>query len=151
MCSSDLEAAAIGRNYTAWDSMYRGSFTTFIQDFLGGNDNATALYTTFDTNDTSAATNRHLIYGDVSVKPLQDVTLWGRFTHARFDKAPRTGRSHVAGNEIDLKAMYDYTEDVQLAIYGGWFLPGKYYDQQTSNLRGHDTAWSVGTQAAVKF
>ncbi|MBI3615583.1 MAG: alginate export family protein [Candidatus Omnitrophica bacterium] len=149
--TSLTEAQALGRSFTAWDLMYRGSFTTFIQDFLGGNDQAGGLYTTFDTNDTSAATNRHLIYGDASVKPLQDVTLWGRFTHAQFARAPRTGRSTYAGDEIDFKAMYDYTEDVQLTLFGGWFFPGRYYKQADPNVAGHDTAWTVGTAAAVKF
>ena len=136
--------------FNAWDSMYRGSFATYIQDFLAGND-AGGLYATFDTNDTSSATNRHLIYGDVSLKPMQDVTLWGRYTHVRFAQAPRTGRSTHAGDEVDVKATYDYTEDVQLAAFGGWFFPGAYYDQPQSNIRGNDLAWTVGGSANVKF
>lgn len=139
-----------GATFNAWDAMYRGSFATYIQDFFGGNDEG-GLYTTFDTNDTSAATNRHLIYGDVSVKPMDDVTLWARYTHVRFAQAPRRGRSTYAGDEVDVKAVYDYTEDVQLAAFGGWFFPGAYYDQPQSSIRGNDLAWTVGGSAVVKF
>lgn len=139
-----------GDHYNAWDSMYRGSFTTYIQDFLAGNDGG-GLYTTFDTNDTSATTNRHLLYADVGAKALEDLTLWARYTHAWFDKAPRIGRSRNAGDEVDVKAVYDYTEDVQLAVFGGWFFPGSYYDQPTSSARGNDLAWTAGGSAAVKF
>ena len=137
--------------FNAWDPVYRGSFTTFIQDFLSGADAPANLYTTFDANDTNATTNRHLIYGDMKLSPMKDVTLWARYTHARFDKAPRPGRSHHAGDEIDVKALYDYTEDVQLNVYGGWFLPGKYYDEPTSSARSKDLAWTVGAGGAVKF
>lgn len=144
------EAEAIGRTYTAWNSMYRGSFTTYIQDFFAGGDGA-GLYTTADINDTSAGTNRNLIYGDVSVKPLEDLTLFTRFTHARFSRSPRSGRSTYAGDELDWKAVYDYTEDVQLGLWGGFFFPGRYYDQPASTIKTHDTAWTVGSSAAVKF
>ena len=138
-------------SFNAWDPMYRGSFTTYIQDFLSGADAPANLYTTFDTNDTNAVTNRHLIYGDAKLSPMKDVTLWARYTHARFDKAPRPGRSHYAGDEVDVKALYDYTEDVQLNLYGGWFFPGAYYDEPQSNVRGNDMAWTVGGGGSVKF
>ncbi|MBI3332729.1 MAG: hypothetical protein HYZ93_01395 [Candidatus Omnitrophica bacterium] len=138
------------KSFGAWDAMYRGSFTTFIQDFLAGND-AGGLYTTFDGQDTSASTNRHLLYGDFSVKPLEDLTLWLRYTHAWFAHPPRVGRSHDAGYELDAKAVYNYTDDVQLALFGGWFFPGRYYYQPVSSLRGKDLAWTTGGSATVKF
>ena len=138
-------------SFNAWDPMYRGSFTTFIQDFLSGADAPANLYATFDGNDTGAATNRHLIYGDMRLSPMKDVTLWARYTHARFDKAPRPGRSHHAGDELDVKALYDYTEDVQLGVFGGWFFPGSYYDEPQSNLASNDLAWTAGASGSVKF
>ena len=138
-------------NFDAWDPMFRGQFHTFIQDFLTGFDTAAGLYTTFDANDTSAATNRHLFYGDLALTPMQDVTLWARYTHVRFAEPPANGRSHYAGDELDLKAIYNYTEDVQLGVFGGAFLPGKYYDEANSNARGNDLAWTLGGGAAVKF
>ena len=138
--------------FNAWDPMYRGSFTTFIQDFLGGADSPGNLYATFDGNDTDAATNRHLFYADLKVNPLKDITLWGRYTHVRFDEAPRPGRDTHAGDEVDVKALYDYTEDVQLGLFGGWFIPGEYYDEPVNSFnRGNDLAWTAGASGSVKF
>lgn len=138
-------------DFSAWDPVYRGSFTTFIQDFFSGRDAAPNLYATFDVNDTNATTNRHLIYGDLKFSPMEDVTLWGRWTHVRFDKEPRPSRDSHVGDELDVKALYDYTEDVQLAAWGGWFLPGSYYDEPESNSRGNQLAWTLGAGGSVKF
>ena len=139
-------------NFNAWDIMYRGQFTTFIQDFLGGQDSGAGIYTTADANDTASNTNRHLIFGDIGLKPLEDITLWARYTHVRFADAPRTGRSHHAGDELDVKAVYDYTDDVQLAGWAGWFFPGDYYDEpRLSGDRSNDVAWVTGGSANVKF
>lgn len=147
---------AVGSDkYNAWDAMYRGSFTTYIQDFFAGNDGG-GLYVTRESSDTSAATNRHLLYFDVGASPLEDVNLWLRYTHALFDNAPRPGRSTNAGNEVDGKITYDYTEDVQLNLFGGVFLPGTFYDQQpvnpeTGRFLANDTAWTFGGGGSVKF
>ena len=135
----------------AWDVMYRGSFKTAIQDFLGGTDEPGGLYTTFDPNDTSATTNRHLLYFDVGAKPLQDLALQARYTHAWFAKVPVSGRSSSAGDEVDLQAKWDYTEDVQLGLLGAAFLPGKYYDGAAVATRGRNAAWEVTGDLSVKF
>ncbi len=139
-------------DFGAWDPVYRGSFTTYIQDFFSGRDAAPNLYATFDAQDTNATTNRHLISGDVQLSPMEDVTLWGRWTHVRFDEEPRPGRSTHVGDELDVKALYDYTDDVQLSAWGGWFFPGDYYDDPTSsNSRGNQLAWTAGAGGSVKF
>lgn len=136
----------------AWDLVFRGSFTTYVQDFFSGQDSTPNLYTTADVNDTGAATNRHLIFADVGIKPLEDLTVWARYTHARFAEAPRAGRSEHAGDELDAKVVYDYTEDVQLAAFGGWFFPGDYYDEPARDGdRSNDIAWLTGGSASVKF
>ncbi len=140
-----------GDDFGAWDPVYRGSFTTYIQDFFSGRDAAPNLYATFDVNDTNATTNRHLIYGDVKLSAMEDVTLWGRWTHVRFDEEPRPRRDSHVGDELDVKALYDYTEDVQLAAWGGWFFPGSYYDEPESNSRGNQMAWTLGAGGSVKF
>lgn len=135
----------------AWDPMFRGQFTTAIQEFFAGSDSATGFYTTFDPNDTAAATNRHLLYADFGVKPLQDLSLQARYTHVRFDKAAVAGRSKHVGDEIDLQAKWDYTEDVQIGLLGAAFLPGSYYDGAAAASRGRNTAWEVVGDLSVKF
>ena len=136
---------------TTWDQMFRGSFTTAIQDFLAGTDQAGGLYTTFDPNDTSAATNRYLLYTDFGLKPLQDLSLQGRYTHAWFAEAPVVGRGKNAGDEVDLQAKWDYTEDVQFGLIGAAFFPGHYYKTAPDATRGRNTAWEVVGDLAVKF
>ena len=39
-----------------------------------------------------------------------------------------------AGSEIDLKAIYDYTEDVQFSLLYGNFVPGSSFDERTDNI-----------------
>jgi hypothetical protein len=139
----------------SWDSMYRGQFHTYIQDFLAGFAGA-GLYATADITDTAANTNRHLFYGDLSLKPMEDVTLWGRYTHVRFDEAPVSGRSEHAGDEIDVKAKYAYTDDVDLSLGGGVFIPGTYYKEApaqnaAAGTRSADLAYTIVGEANVKF
>lgn len=138
-------------HFNAWDQMYRGSFTTAISDFLAGTDQAGGLYTTFDPNDTSAATNRHLLYADFGAKPMQDLSLQARYTHAWFAETPVAGRSKSAGDEVDAQAKWDYTEDVQVGLLGGWFFPGNYYDGASAATQGRNTAWEVVGDLSVKF
>jgi len=137
-------------DFEAWDVMYRGSFATYIQDFLAGTD-GTNLYVTFDANDTAANTNRQILYGDVAVKPMEDVNLFLRYSHVWFDETPVAGRSETAGDEVDVKAVYDYTEDVQLGVVGAWFFPGSYYEGAAPNARSSDLAWELLGDVSVKF
>lgn len=41
-----------------------------------------------------------------------------------------TGDTHL-GNEVDLNLVYDYTDDVQLGLLAGWFIPGEAFDSGT--------------------
>jgi len=88
-----------------------------------------------------------------SVKPMDDVTVslnYGWYRRAKKNTnpiaSPATSGNEVAyypsyamndkkalGNEVDLTVTYDYTEDVQLGLTGGWFAPGKAFD--TENRR----------------
>ncbi|MBI3322749.1 MAG: alginate export family protein [Candidatus Omnitrophica bacterium] len=147
-----IPAADERDEFEAWDPVFRGQFHTFIQDFFDGQDAPASLYTTGDVNDTAATTNRHLIFGDVGIKPMEDLTVWARYTHARFAEGPRSGRDEHAGDELDVKVVYDYTEDVQLGTWAGWFFPGDYYDEPVQDgSRSNDIAWVTGGSASVKF
>lgn len=139
-------------DFDAWDSMTRGEFFTAIHDFLTGDQSASGLYTTVDPDDTSATTNSHIFYVDGGVKPLEDLIVKLRYAHLRFDEAPVTGRSKQAGNEVDLQLFYNYTEDVQLWLLGGWFIPGDYYDgQTTASSKSNDTAAIAMASVKVAF
>jgi hypothetical protein len=87
-------------------------------------------------------TNLSVINLRASAKPMEDVTLginYGNYqlanSVASFNtaKADSNGNYYTIvtqsnnkdlGNEIDLSCIYDYTEDVQIGVSAGWFLPG---------------------------
>ncbi|MFH1318627.1 MAG: alginate export family protein [Candidatus Omnitrophota bacterium] len=53
----------------------------------------------------------------------------------------------VMGDEIDVAALYDYTEDVQLKLTGAWFLPGGYFEGPDNR----ESAYSVKGGLTVNF
>lgn len=84
------------------------------------------------------------------MKPMDDVTFSGEYYAYWWDKRFPNGSTTLAavntrgyqfqmtnkrfaGQEIDLKAVYDYTEDVQFALMGGWFIPGESFDKDVNN------------------
>jgi len=130
--SGDHENNAYTTNqgaYRGWDPMY--------EDQKMG-DIASAL---FDQ------TNAHVVGAILSAKPKEDVTLKGEYYAYWWAKAYPEGAStptrrgdtvyfherRFAGQEVDLTATYDYTEDVQFALMGGLFIPGP------SLVKGNDT------------
>lgn len=90
-------------------------------------------------------TNMSVVNLKASIKPADDVTVlanYGYYNVAKADsgdtfRSPSvygsndryissgeyTGKKHL-GDAIDLTVLYDYTEDVQLGLTGGWFKPG---------------------------
>jgi len=116
--------------YKAWDPMFED------QKF---GDIANAQF---------AQTNSHVVGLVGSMKPKEDITLQGEAYFFWWDKifmddevlTTLRGNSVVmkhnkwAGSEIDLKAIYDYTEDVQFSLLYGNFIPGSSFDEKTSNI-----------------
>jgi len=109
------------KRYTGWDPMYENQTFGNIANAL------------FDQ------TNIHLAGGMLTAKPMDDITLKGEYYAYWWDKrfgtdqiatAIATGESlymttrKFAGQEIDLTLTYDYTEDVQFSLLGGYFMPG---------------------------
>ncbi|MDD5155775.1 MAG: alginate export family protein [Candidatus Omnitrophica bacterium] len=98
-----------------------------------------------------------------SMKPVEDVILsfnYGMYFRAQGTagtmNAPyvdTTNTSYGAytmtdkkflGNELDLTAVYNYTEDVQFGLTAGWFKPGKAFSSGTTDNR-HDAAQLIGS------
>lgn len=132
-------------DWRAWDPMYENQ---------GG---GTIYNTLFDL------TNAHILALSGQVAPIEDVTLKGTWTGMWVDRAvndnglgyayltqrlPGTTAGTLTqvvstntnvGTEIDVDAMYDYTEDVQLGVSAGWFTPGEYFmiaDETASQYLG---------------
>lgn len=128
--------------YTAWDPMY--------EDQRYG-DIANAL---FDQS------NAHVAVMSGSMKAADDVTLiasgygfWWDKKYIELERiTDRRGETvtmrhnKYAGTELDLKAVYDYTEDVQLSLLGGMLFPGNSFDKQNN-----DTASEVIGSMKVTF
>jgi hypothetical protein len=90
-----------------------------------------------------------------SAKPVEDVTIsanYGYYDRAKSEagatltspassdgsssssksylsNAALSGKSHL-GDALDITAIYDYTEDVQLGLTGGLFIPGKAFSEE---------------------
>jgi hypothetical protein len=119
------------RRYTAWDPMYENQKMGDIANALFNQSNA------------------HIAGIIASMKPVEDVTLKGEFYGYWWDKrygdlqTVATARDSsatiimrskkFAGNEVDLTATYDYTEDVQFSLMCGMFFPGASFDKPNKN------------------
>jgi len=102
--------------------------------------------------------NSHILGVSGSMKPVEDVTLKVDYVNFWLDKAFRTGdmpnlrgltggstykmtHNKYLGQEVDAKVTYDYTEDVQLGLLAGIFVPGNAFEK-------HDAAsGSVGNRS----
>jgi hypothetical protein len=141
-------AEGSGNAYESWDPMYRGKFDSAIREFQNVY-YATALRsTTAATNsldNDSGVTNEHQFFVIGTMKPIDNLTIDGRYGWFRFDQAPeltgQSSRSKDIGTELDLSLTYAYTEDVSFGLLAAWFFPGKYW------LSGQDDTASdiVGT------
>ena len=120
------EEAGQNGDYEEWDTMYRGKRMSIIRDMLEN------LYRTNDNLDTSGWTNQHTlkVAGGLDLGELVDgLSLDLAYLHYWFVEEPLPGANDDIGDEINLTLTYDYTEDVQFALDGAWFMPGDYYDR----------------------
>jgi len=125
--------------FTGFDGMYRGKFDSAIREFVG-KFYATGRYPVDPTRLQSCAdaswTNQHQIIFLGSVQPMESVMLKANYNlfwnQAKYDVADAKSVGFV-GQEIDLQANWDYTEDVSFNLLAGWFVPGTVYDKKTNN------------------
>jgi len=120
----------------AWDPMYENQTTGSL---------ANALF-----NQTNV-----IIAGLVgTAKPVDDITLKGEYYAYWWDKNLRNTAASAsttavavltnealvmtnnkfAGQEIDATVTYDYTEDVQFGLMGGWLVPGGSFSDKNNHL-----------------
>lgn len=95
--------------------------------------------------------NTHLAGASLKLKPTADITAKLDYVSGWFAKRYPEGRAAILsgvstgrqfvmgktahyGQEIDLTLSYDYTEDVQLSLLGGIFLPTKAINTKIENL-----------------
>jgi len=119
-----------GDKYRAWDPMFEDQVAGSIANAQ------------FDQS------NAHIAGAIAQLKPKDDVTLKGEYYAYWWDKAYANGqvitsrrgdtfsmsKEKFAGQEVDLTAIYDYTEDVQLSLLTGILIPGSAFDSANSDL-----------------
>jgi hypothetical protein len=103
-------------------------------------------------------TNMQVLNLKGCIKPMEDVTLMAKYGHYRLANrgsalmaspfvdgngtaytAPTLKNKKDLGNEIDVTALYDYTEDVQLGLSLGWFIPS------TAIANGRDATQAIAS------
>jgi len=148
LLSGDDDGMSGGDDFTGWDPMFEDQVAGEILNILGAN------------------TNAHFIRLAGSTMPKEDVTIGAVLAHAmlaeKYNPVTGSGLSMTTysplagpaannlytvdrndnnfGDELDVYAVYDYTEDVQLKILGGMFIPGNFFasanDQTMYSVRG---------------
>jgi len=122
------------QRYEGWDPMWEDQTPGEIINVLAEN------------------TNMHLLSISGSMMPREDLTLGLVYCHASRDKKDgdgiyrpsigpasgyiyevNDGKEQGFGDEIDLYAVYDYTEDVQIKLSTAYFLPGNYFKAGNDN------------------
>ena len=92
----------------------------------------------------------HIFGGIVSAKPIEDVTLKGEYYAYWFAKAYPDGTTLATrrdtatnlnmtqrkdlGQELDITATYDYTEDVQFSLLSGTFFTGAAFEKDNNSV-----------------
>lgn len=140
--------------YTGWDPMYRGKYDSAIREFVG------KFYQTFaypaagggiqSCPDDSRTNQSQLIFSG-SVQPMESLTLkanynlfWNLQPYVGDWKMGEANKTQgFLGQEVDLQANWDYTEDVSFGLLAGWFIPGEVFNATTSDI-------AAGTSAGKK-
>jgi hypothetical protein len=131
--------------------------------YLRVSDNWDSMYEDLTAGDIINAilplTDCQVIGASVTAKPMEDLTAKLAYTNARLltavsDAALPVWYSDTAGtyynmtdkkdlgNEIDLNLTYAYTEDVQLGLALGYYMPGKAFDK---NANRDDASQVIGS------
>ena len=155
-----LEAAA---TYNFTKAKYTPSTTLLYAYFSGDHENNTyntnnGTYKGWDpmfenqkfgdiANTQFDQTNAHILGGIGTLKPADDIILkaeyyafwWAKAYPEGSSTATRRGdtvyftQRRFVGQELDLTATYNYTEDVQFSLMGGWFVPGPSIDKEKTS------------------
>jgi hypothetical protein len=135
--------------YTGWDPMFRGKTDSLIREFIGRY-YYSSKYAFNATNYYNSADNSFQNQGQViingSLQPMDSLKLngnvnmfWNQYSYNANDMKDRG----YVGTEVDLGATWDYTEDVSFNIIGGFFMPGKVYQNNGTPGTASDVVGSV--------
>lgn len=134
----------------AWDPMFEDQRVGEIANLLFDNTNLQYVKASVSTQPVSDVTTSLDVYYLKLAKKLSSTGFVPASTlledgNGLSSLTVKTGEKEI-GWEVDASLKYDYTEDVQLGIIGGWFFPGDLFDKANDN-----TAYSVRGVARVEF
>lgn len=129
-----------GRDYHAWDRMFRGKVDSAIHEWYN------VFYTTgMPTTVDNGGTNLHQFILTGSIQPMDNLTLDARYIKFRLHESGNIHGTNMAdmgtgnkdvGGEVDLELTYEYTEDVTFGLLSAWFWSGDYYIAPEGSTRG---------------
>lgn len=126
--------------YTGWDPIYRGKFDSAIREFVGRY-YSTGRYPEREdslvTNPDNSTTNQQQLIFNGSIQPMDSLLV--KVNYNLFwtlqDFSPLIVKSGgFIGQELDIQAAWDYTEDVSFGILAGWFVPGYVYNDGLNDI-----------------
>ena len=138
--------------YSGWDGMYRGKFDSAIREFVGKFYQTGRYPARGDqpvTSRDASFTNQYQVIFMGSIQPIESLNLKANYNlfwnQEKYDVADDKSQGFV-GQEVDLTATWDYTEDVSFGLLCGWFVPGTVYDTaRTGGGTNHMATDVVGT------
>jgi hypothetical protein len=123
----DLSASA--GDYGSWNGSFRGPIYGWYHDYKE------VYWATASPSDQAAGQNQQHISVYGSMNPMEDLKLTAAYFYfwgdEDFHSTPAVPTSATMGDEIgheiDLAAIYSYTEDVTFTLMADWFIPGDLY------------------------
>lgn len=144
---SDLSTGST-QSYGSWNGSFRGPIYGWIHDYLE------VYFATAAANDQAAGQNQQHISLYGSILPMEDLKLTGAYWYFwaadNFHTVTADPNSAVLsediGHEINLAAIYSYTEDVTFTFMADWFIPGDLYTRPND-----ETAMQLVSEVKVTF
>ncbi len=144
---SDLSTGST-QSYGAWNGSFRGPIYGWIHDYKE------VYFSTAAANDQAAGQNQQHISLYGSILPMEDLKLtaayWYFWATDDFHTVTANPNSSVLsdgiGHEIDLAAIYSYTEDVTFTLMTDWFIPGDLYTAPND-----ESAFQMVSEVKVTF
>lgn len=144
---ADLSSTSTA-DYGAWNGAFRGPIYGWYHDYKE------VYYATAFSGDQSAGQNQQHISVYGSLMPMEDLkltaALWYFWGDEDYHSTPSSPTSAVLsddiGWEVDLAAIYSYTEDVTFTAMADWFVPGDLY-----NAPEDETATQLVGEVKVVF
>jgi hypothetical protein len=126
---SDLSASA--NDYGSWNGAFRGPIYGWYHDYKE------FYYATAFPSDQAAGQNQQHISVYGSLQPMEDLKLTAAYWYFWVDEDSHVIQTNPTtstldeelGHEIDLAAIYSYTEDVTFTLMADWFIPGDLYNE----------------------